>query len=95
MVHVYFNMIWEIMYKKSYCLICDEFIARIYFIIFKKECPRLFAAAKKMVVKVGHWYLDECTMYIKVFRATRTLHLLLSHVPYWLIVGKIYYETIL
>ena len=34
--HVYFRILWENRYKKSYSLICDEFIARIYFIIFKK-----------------------------------------------------------
>jgi hypothetical protein len=58
-VHVYFIILWENMYKKYYALICDEFIARIHFIIFKKECPRLSAVAKKMVEKIGHWYLDE------------------------------------
>jgi hypothetical protein len=35
-VHVYFSILWENMYKKSYVLICDEFITRIHFIIFKK-----------------------------------------------------------
>jgi len=53
-VHVYFNVLWENWYKKYYALICDEFIACIHFIIFKKECPRLSASTKKMVAKVGH-----------------------------------------
>jgi hypothetical protein len=35
-VHVYFNILWENRYKKSYALICDEFISHIHFIIFKK-----------------------------------------------------------
>jgi hypothetical protein len=55
--HVYFNILWKNRYKKSYTLTYDEFIARIYFIIFKKEHPRLSMAAKKMIAKVGHWYL--------------------------------------
>jgi hypothetical protein len=59
LVHVYFIILWENRYKKSYSLICDEFITHIYFIIFKKECPRLSTVAKKMIAKVGHWYLDE------------------------------------
>jgi hypothetical protein len=80
-VHVYFNILWENRYKKSYALICDEFIARVYFIIFKKECPRLSVAAKKMISKVGHWYLDETTTYIRVFGATDAPHLLPAHVP--------------
>jgi hypothetical protein len=94
-VHVYFNILWENRYKKSYALICDEFIARIHFIIFKKECPRLSAAAKKMVAKVGHWYLDERSTYIRVFGATRAPHLLPAHVPDRLVVGEICYQTIL
>jgi hypothetical protein len=94
-VHVYFNILWENRYKKSYALICDEFISWIYFIIFKKECPRLSVAAKKMILKVGHWYLDETTTYIKVFGATRAPHILSAHVPNRIIVGEICYQTIL
>jgi hypothetical protein len=66
-VHIYFSMLWENRYKKSYSLICDEFIARIYFIPFKKECPRLSTTTKKMISKIGHWYLDEHATYIRVF----------------------------
>jgi hypothetical protein len=69
-IHVYFSILWEKRYKKSYSLICDEFIARIYFILFKKECLRLSAAVKNMISKVGHRYLDERDTYIRVFGAT-------------------------
>jgi hypothetical protein len=46
LVHVYFSVLWENRYKKSYSLIYHEFIARIYVFIFKKEFPRLSVAAK-------------------------------------------------
>ena len=69
------------MYKKSYALICDEFIAHVHFIIFKKECPRLSTKAKKRIAKVGHWYFDEHSTYIRVFGATRAPHLLIAHIP--------------
>ena len=75
------------MYKKSYTLICDEFIARIHFIVFKKECLRLATTAKKMVEKVGQWYMDECSTYIRMFRAIKAPHLLPAHVLDQLIVG--------
>jgi hypothetical protein len=58
-VHVYFDILWENRYKRSYSLICDQFIAPIHFLLFKKECPRLSDAAKKVISRVGHWYLDE------------------------------------
>jgi hypothetical protein len=89
------SVLWENMYKKSYSLICDEFIARIYFILFKKECPRLSVVAKKMMSKVGHWYLDERVTYIRVFGTTGAQHLLPAHVPDWFVVGYIFYHTIL
>jgi len=94
-VHVYFIMLWENRYTKSYSLICDEFIAQMYFILFKKECPRLSFAAKKSISKVGHFYLDEHDTYIRVFEATRAPHLLPSHVPYRLVVGEMCYQTVL
>jgi hypothetical protein len=48
-----------------------------------------------MIAKVGQWYLDEHSTYITVFRAIVAPHILPSHVPYWLVVGKICYQTIL
>jgi len=95
LVHIYFIILWENRYKKYYTLICDEFIARIHFIIFKKKCPRLSTTAKKIIAKVGHWYFDECSTYIRVFGATRAPHILPAHVPDHLIVREIYYQTIL
>jgi hypothetical protein len=94
-VHVYFDILWENIYKKYYALICNEFIVRIFFIIFKREFSRLFVATKKMILKLGHWYLDEHTTYIRVFGATRAPHFLPSHIPDRLIIGEICYQTIL
>jgi hypothetical protein len=94
-IHVYLNILWENRYKNSYSLICDEFIAQIYFILFKKECPRVSAGAKKMISKAGHWYLDECDTYIRVFRDNRAPHLLLVHVLDQIVIGEIFYQTIL
>jgi hypothetical protein len=53
-IHVYFNVLWENKYNKSYSLIYNEFITQIYVILFKKEFPRLSVVAKKMIAKVGH-----------------------------------------
>jgi hypothetical protein len=35
--HVYFNILWENMYKKSYALICDEFIAQSILFYLKRN----------------------------------------------------------
>jgi hypothetical protein len=94
-MHVYFNILWENMYNIPYALICDEFIARVYFILYNKEYARPMKTTKKMISKLGHWYLEETTTYIKVFAATDAPHLLPVHVSDMLIVGEIYYQTIL
>lgn len=94
-VHVYFSILWENRYKFFYAMICDEFIARVHFIIFRKECPRLSATTKKMISKVGHWYFEETSTYIRVFGATSVPHLLPIHVSDHLILGEICYQTIL
>jgi len=85
-VHVYFNILWENRYKIFYAMICDEFIARIHFIIFIKECPRLSSATKKVISKFGHYYFEERITYIKVFGATSAPHSLpfmSQTISYW------------
>jgi hypothetical protein len=94
-VHVYFSILWENRYKKSYVVICDQLIARTYFLLFRKECPRLSDEAKKVITKIGHWYLDERETYIKVFSITGAPHLLPIYVPDWLVLGEICDQTIL
>jgi hypothetical protein len=93
-VHVYFNILWENKYNKSYSLICDEFLARVYFLIFRKYFPRIFVAAKRIIEKVAHWYFEETSTYIRVFRATDASLLLPVHVQDRLILGEICYQTI-
>jgi hypothetical protein len=58
-VHVYFNILWENRYKKSYVVICDQFIAHTHFFLFRKEFPRFLDEARKVIAKIFHWYLDE------------------------------------
>jgi hypothetical protein len=94
-VHVYYNILWENRYNKFYVVIYDQFIVPIYFFLFKKECPRLLGKAKKVIVKIGHWYLDEQETYIRIFGATGAPHLLLVYVPDRLVLGEIYYQSII
>jgi len=94
-VHIYFNILWENRYKIFYAMICDEFIAIINFNIFRKECQRLSVATKNMISKFGHWYFEEKSTYIKVFKATGAPHLLPVHVLNRLILREIFYQSIL
>jgi hypothetical protein len=65
------------------------------FYSFQERVPRLSTAAKKVIEKVVHWYLDERDTYIRVFEATGAPHLIPVHVPDRLVVGEICYQTIL
>jgi hypothetical protein len=51
--------------------------------------------AKKVIDKIGHWYLDERETYIRVFGTTGAPHLLPIYVPDRLVLGEICYQTIL
>jgi hypothetical protein len=94
-VHVYYNILWETKYNKFYVVICDQFIVPIYLFLFNKECPRLSGEAKKVIVKIGHWYLDERETYIRIFGAIGAPHLLPIYVPDRLLLGEICYQTII
>jgi hypothetical protein len=94
-VHVYFNILWENKYKISIYVICDGFIARVYSLIFKQNFPRLSEVVRKLISKIGHWYLEERRTYIIIFGATSAPHLLPIHVPDKLVLGEICYQTIL
>jgi hypothetical protein len=58
---------WENGYKKSYTAICDEFLDRVYSLIFKKKCPILLYATKRVISRIGNWYLEEKSTYLRDF----------------------------
>jgi hypothetical protein len=89
------SVLWENRYKKPYAMICDEFLARVYSIIFKKSFPRLSESTKKVISRIGHWYLEEKRTYLRIFGATRAPHLLPAYVPDQTSAGRIFYQTIL
>jgi hypothetical protein len=80
-------------------MIFDVFIARIYFIIFRMEFPRLSVAAKNMIDKFGHRYFKETSTYIRVFGAIGAPHLLLFMsriISYWdRFVTRLFYKVIM
>jgi hypothetical protein len=49
----------------------------------------------RKLTKIGHWYLDERETYIRIFRTTGAPHLLPIYVPDSLVLGEIFYQTIL
>jgi hypothetical protein len=65
------------------------------FFVVQERVPKAVDAAKRVVSKVGHWYLDERETYIRVFGATGAPHLLPIYVPDRLVLGEICYQTIL
>jgi hypothetical protein len=81
--------------QKINSLICDAFIAQVYSLILKQNFPRLFEATRKVISKIGHWYLEERSTYIIIFRAIGAPHLFPIHVPDKLVLGEIFYQTIL
>jgi hypothetical protein len=94
-VHVYFSVLWENKYKRSITTICDGFITWVHSLIFKEDCPRLFEEERRVISRIGHWYMEERNTYIIIFGATSAPHLLPTHVLDMLVLGEIFYQTIL
>jgi hypothetical protein len=76
-------------------MICDEFLARLHFIIFKQEFPRLSKSTKKIISMIRHWYLEEKITSLIIFGAIGAPHLLPTYVPDRLVLGEVSYQTIL
>jgi hypothetical protein len=51
LVHVYFGILWENRYKKSYSLICDQFIVRIHFMLVQERVPKTVGCGQKDDIK--------------------------------------------
>jgi hypothetical protein len=94
-VHVYFNILWENRYKNLMHSSAMNSSPTFILLFLRRNAQDYLQTAKKMIEKVGHWYLDERSTYIRVFGATRAPHLLPAHVPDRLVVGEICYQTIL
>jgi hypothetical protein len=92
LVHVYFQILWDNKYKRSYSTICDFFLAPLYKIIFYRECPRLTKDAKKLISYIGNWYLQEDLTYLRICGATATPHLFPKYVPDRIVLGEITYQ---
>jgi hypothetical protein len=63
--HVYFSILWENMYKKSYAMICDEFLAKGILHYFQAKFPKTFKSTKRVISRIGHWYLEEKRTYLR------------------------------
>jgi hypothetical protein len=57
--------------------------------------PNAYRSSQENDSKVGHWYLEETTTYIRLFGAMDTQHLIPTHVLDRVIVGEICSQTIL
>jgi len=55
----------------------------------------LLEAISKVIYRIGNWYLEEKSTHIKNFGAMVSQHLLPSHVSDKLVLGEIFYQTIL
>ena len=60
--------------------ICENFLYRFYFLIFKKEAPAFSLESKTLIAMMGDWYVHESFAYIRVFGSSAS-HMLPKVVP--------------
>jgi hypothetical protein len=53
-VHVYFQALSKHKYKQRQSEICNHFLARLYYTIFREECPRLSTNKKRFINHIGN-----------------------------------------
>jgi hypothetical protein len=67
----------------------------LFELIFFKEAPKLTKETMILLQKIGNWYVDENSTYIKVYGATKPPHFLPKFIPNRFIIREITYQTIL
>jgi hypothetical protein len=92
-MHVFFQVLWEYKYKKICVEICNHFLVRLYYVIFREECSRLSNDAKGLIKHIGSLYVQESYMYIRIFSTTGPPYLLLKCVIDCLVIEEISYQT--
>ena len=66
-VHIYHAKLWDTNYVARFYEICEKFLGRIYFLIFKMEAPTFFPEARTLIATMGDWYVGESFAYIIVW----------------------------
>ena len=70
--------------------ICENFLAHIYFLIFKRETPAFSPEARTLIATMGDWYVGESFAY----RGSNTALMLPKVVPDRLVIEEIYFQTV-
>ena len=73
--------------------ICENFLGRIYFLIFKREVPAFSPEAKNLIVTMGDWYVGESFSYIRIW-GSNTAHMLPKVLPDRLFSEEISFQTV-
>ena len=66
----------------------------VYFMLYKKDSPRLFEHAKSLVSTMGYWYIGEYFTYIIIW-GSRFVHLLPRIVPDKMVLEEVAYQTMI
>ena len=92
-VHIYHSELWDSNYVARFYDICESFLDRVYFLIFKKEAPAFSPKAKSLIATMGYWYVGESFTYIRVY-GINDAHMLPKVVPDRLVLEEISFQTI-
>ena len=73
--------------------ICENFLGRIYFLIFKREAPAFSLESKNLIATMGDWYVGESFAYIMVW-GRNTAHMLPKVALDRLVIEEISFQTV-
>ena len=92
-VHIYHSKLWESNYVANFYDICESFLGRVYFLIFKKEAPAFSLEAKALIATMGDWYVGESFTYIRVY-GSNIAHMFHKVIPDRFVLEEISFQTV-
>ena len=93
-VHIYHVDLWDTSYVIRFYDTCENFLGRVYFLIFKKEDLSFSLEAKTLIATMGDWYVGETFAYIRFFNRS-VAHMLPKVVPERLVLKEISFQIVI
>jgi len=92
-IHVYWNQLWERKYQSNYEKNCNDFLLSLHHLLTGRQSYCILGNARQSLLKIGDWFVNEKFTYIRIYGATKALHLLPKIVTDHMVLMEISYQS--
>lgn len=93
-IHVYYDKLWELKYKRNYESICNDLFIPLYHILTDRLAYYMSEEARVIVGSIRDGYVTKDHTYIRIYGATKAPHILPRYVTDHVILLEIAYQTL-